>query len=354
MALAHGQAVRLARRLRKLREAEWPDLALTQLQLATAFSTETRVAPATLSSWESPTNPKTPTASRLSAYARFFATRRSVEGDPHLIAETELTPDEFDRFRELDDELLSLLQAEVAERRRTFSFEDGPITIICPALPPEERGPLADEGDPNFNRLQQIADVDALLEIWGHVRAENPNHEVRYRLPDTAAADDLSAHVILLGGIAWNRVTRRFQKAISEVPILQVDDPELKTGDIFRVTDENGARSFNPEWEKISETERELIEDVALIVRLRNPFQSSRTLTMCNGIHSRGVLGAVRTLTDKSLRDANEKYLADNFPDEEFAMLLRVPVVNNRTMTPDLQNPDVRLYEWAPDEEIHP
>ena len=43
------------------------------------FSTESKVAPATVSSWESLTNPKTPTSSRLSAYARFFATRRSLD-----------------------------------------------------------------------------------------------------------------------------------------------------------------------------------------------------------------------------------------------------------------------------------
>lgn len=354
MALAHGQAIRLARRLRRLRESEFSEVVLTQAQLADAFSTETKVAPATLSSWESQSNPKTPTASRLSAYARFFATRRSLENKPHLIAEDKLTAEELDRFHELDDELRGLLQAEAPERRSTFSFEEGPITIICPALPPEERGPLADPAHPNYNRLQLVADADALLEMWGHVRAENPNHQVRIRLPEEVVADDLSVHVIVLGGIAWNRVTLRFQKAIGQVPITQVGDPQLKTGDIFRVKDERGEKEFNPEWENLSDTERELIEDVALIVRLRNPFQSSRTLTICNGIHSRGVLGAVRTLTDQGSREANERYLTQNFPDEEFALLLRVPVVSNETITPDLQDPAKRLYEWAPDEETHP
>ena len=31
-------------------------------------------------------------------------------------------------------------------------------------------------------------------------------------------------------------------------------------------------------------------------------------------------------------------------------MLLRVPVVANETLSPDLQNPDARLYEWAPND----
>ena len=85
---------------------------------------------------------------------------------------------------------------------------------------------------------------------------------------------------------------------------------------------------------------------MAHITRLRNPFQSSRTLTICNGIHSRGILGAVRCLTDASVRDANERYLADRFPGGRFALLARVPVVSNETLSPDLQNPATRLYEW--------
>lgn len=346
MALEHGRAVRLARALRDLRVAEWPDVNLTQTQLASALSVEGRVAAATLSSWESLSNPKTPPAARLSSYARFFATKRSLDGkQPHLIAEADLTPDERKRYGALEEHLLGLLHADEDVRRSLFSFEEGPVTIVCPEVPEDERGPLADTGNPNFNRLQRFADLDALLEMWGHVRAENPELEVGIRLPDEVVADDFSAHVILLGGIAWNKVTRRFQSAIGDVPITQVGQSNLSTGDIFMVDDEK----FEPVWDESSDSgERELIEDVALIVRLRNPFQSSRTLTICNGIHSRGVLGAVRCLTDGAVRDANEDYLAERFPGGFFALLARVPVLGNETLTPDLQNPPTRLHEWAP------
>jgi hypothetical protein len=88
VALETTQAIRLARTLRELRESAWPGVELTQAQLAKALSADSRVASATLSSWESLTNPKTPTASRLTSYARFFATRRSVEGkEPRILAE---------------------------------------------------------------------------------------------------------------------------------------------------------------------------------------------------------------------------------------------------------------------------
>ena len=232
----------------------------------------------------------------------------------------ELTPLEHDRFQELEDHLLGLLQDSVPERRNTFAFDEGPITIVCPVAPKEERGPLADESNANFNRLQQFGDLDALLEIWrALIRAENPDLDIRIRLPDEVVADDFSAHVVLLGGIGWNVVTRRFQAAISQVPVTQISVPDLNTGEIFK--DEDGERTFYPEWDDPAASGRELIEDVGHIARLRNPFQSSRTLTICNGIHSRGVLGAVRCLTDASVRDANERYLADRFPDGRFAVL---------------------------------
>ena len=100
MALNPNQAVKLARALRDLRESAWPDRDLTQAQLATALSSEGRVAATTLSSWESATNTNTPSAARIRAYARFFCTQRSLEGEPHLIPEDELNPVERDRLRE--------------------------------------------------------------------------------------------------------------------------------------------------------------------------------------------------------------------------------------------------------------
>ena len=349
MTLEASQAVRLARALRDLRESHWPATELTQVQLAKALSMETKVAAPTISSWESPVNPKTPTAARLSAYARFFATRRSLDGEPHLLPSSELTPDERETARTIEKKLLSLLHGDVEEHRSTFTFDDGPVTVICPEAPLNARGPLARQNEPNYTKLQLYADLDALIEIFGHLRASNPTLEVFHRLPNEVVADDLSTHVILLGGIAWNHVTKRFQEAIGQVPITQVEADDLKTGEIFQVGP-GKPQHFYPKWDDAAtpDGDRELIEDVAFLARLPNPFKISRTLTICNGIHSRGVLGAVRCLTDARVRDANERYLAERFSDGPYALLLRVPVVGNETLSPDLQNPYMRLHEWPP------
>jgi transcriptional regulator with XRE-family HTH domain len=339
----------MARALRDLRETTWPDHELTQAQLAKALSSEGRVAPATLSSWESITNPKTPPAARLTAYARFFCTHRSLEGEPHLLSEDELSAAELDRFHEIESELMELFHPEDRKLPRTFEFDAGPVVVVCPTAPSEFQGPLADIQDPNFTKMRQYGDLDALIELYGHVRAENPSLDVFHRITGDVVADDFSSHVVLLGGIGWNKVTRRFQRAISQVPITQTAVDDLDTGEIFNVETSDGPQPFRPDYEDLGNG-KELIADVGYLARLRNPFRVSRTLTICNGIHSRGVYGAVRCLTDAKVREENERYLADRFPDGEFAMLLRVPVVANETVSPDLQNPDTLLFEWAPNQ----
>jgi hypothetical protein len=186
-----------------------------------------------------------------------------------------------------------------------------------------------------------------------HLRASNPELQVVHRLPSEVVADDLSGHLVLLGGVGWNTITRRLLKTLSEMPISQFEVSDLTTGEIFRTSAEGDPEGdeFRPQWEgDDKDGTRRLVEDVALLARLRNPFNHSRTITICNGIHSRGVLGSVRCLTDAAVREQNEAYLSRRFPSGSFALLMRVPVLNNEAISPDLEIEDTRLYEWAPDE----
>lgn len=350
MALSNRETARLAQTLRSLRESHWPDADLTQSQLAAAFSTEKAVAAATISTWESGSNPKSPNSERLRAYARFFATPRSIEGSPRLIPESEFDEVELAELRRLESRLLG----EPDERPGTFTFSEGPVTIICPDAPKNVRGPLADDNDPNFTKLLQYADLDALIEIHGHVRAANPTLDVFHRLASEADPDDLSTHVILLGGVAWNRASKRFLHVLQKMPIAQIPDPELGShdrgydkGEIFQVRQGDTVDLYRPLWD-----DGELVEDVALLARIANPFNGNRTLTICNGVHSRAVLGAVRCLTDAQIRESNEQFLANRFPGGQFALLLRVPVVTNKTLSPDLQGVETRLFEWLPEDGV--
>jgi len=140
---APGQQA-LAQRLRELRNS-WPGVVVPQRQLAQAL----RVSVSLVSSWESATTPALPSEDWLQAYALFFATQRSLQGEPHLLEQRELTPDEEGTRRQLVDELVELRDVALrpaGTRARTGSlggtfyyFPDGlPVTIICGRLPDHE------------------------------------------------------------------------------------------------------------------------------------------------------------------------------------------------------------------------
>jgi hypothetical protein len=350
------ELLQLAQRLRQLREQQWPDVRLTQAALAAALAEDDHLAPATVSSWESLAAPKLPPSDRLTAYARFFATRRSLDGDvPHLVPPDSFTDTEQAAYQKLETELLALreairkpgLRTEVAVRRSWHFNDAGPLTIVCAQLPEGHAGALADPADPNYTEAQALADLDALIELHGHVRAENPEMNVFFKASPKVVPDDLSGHVVLLGGIAWNTITERLSD-MTVLPVRQIRDPAVESGEIF-VADLSGKdQKFLPQWR--DSPHANLKEDVGLLARTPNPLNSNRSLIICNGVHSRGVLGAVRTLTDAQLRDSNEEYLASNFEDAaSFVILMRVPVIAGHAMTPDFNVPGCVLYQWSSD-----
>ena len=341
----------LALRLRQLRLEHWPDGKLTQSALAGALAGNETLSPATVASWENRTAPKLPPRERMLAYAQFFATRRSVHADPVLVPVDSFTQEERAAYDELCDELFRLhaaargAPAELTVFRRSWHFADtGPLTLVCAQLPEAESGPLANPANPNYTELLSYGDLDALVELHGHIRAENPVMNVSFKPAPRVAADDLSGHVVIIGGIGWNDVTRRVLD-MTRLPVMQREDPTIRTGEIFVTELAGKEHKYLPTWSETSPAM--LMEDVGLLVRMPNPLNSNRTLTMCNGIHSRGVLGAVRSLTDARLRESNERYIARNFRNfQQFGILMRIPVIGGRAMTPDFSIAGTVLYQW--------
>lgn len=346
----------LAKRLRELRLTGFPSARLTQAQLADALSQNEAVAISTLSSWENVSTPALPPPGRLYAYALFFATERSLEGGPHLLLADQLDPAEKHQLRTLERELLRLREADAegGTPERQFWRYDAPVTIICSDLRRSdelELGPLSDEDNPNFSDLYSYGDLDALFALYGHLRAANPDLLVEPRR--RPAAVDLRNHLVVLGGIAWNDVTRRLNEMLP-LPVKQVPDDTIPSGEIFVVENESDATErFLPTWQNDDpgtlENPGVLLSDVGMLARVPNPFNPLRTLTYCNGIHSRGVLGAMLSLTDPAVRDANEQYLEETFStSDRFVVLMRVPVLGGTTFAPALRTAGTVLFSWSP------
>jgi hypothetical protein len=346
----------LARRLRALRLRHWRGIKVTQQQIAEALGGQSPLSLSLISSWESTRKPALPPATRLIGYATFFASRRSVESDPaRLLHEAELTEGERLARDGLYAELLSLRFPEdspdVAERGADDNLGQGtwffpgqqPIIIVCGGLPRRfrERMPFTDPKDPDYVRSYSMADLDALIELHGHIRAVNPAAEVRFCRSEELEEDDFTSHLVLIGGVDWNPINRDITRRL-ELPVRQQ----------MRATDEDSGYFSTAEGEQfppvIDPANGSLIEDVAHFFRGKNPYNARRTVTLCNGMYGRGTYGAVRSLTDARFRDRNEGYIRERFPGAPtFSLLMRVRTnPNGAVVTPDWTLDEDRLHEW--------
>lgn len=357
MTSTHDPARDLARRLRALRKATWPGRHITQKDLADVFG----VSVPSISAWENQAQPTVPPLHRLEAYATFFATDRSVSQTPfRLLNPSHLTGDEQARHDSLLQELIELStrahghepaadDAPGGSRDLWHFPPDQDITFVCSALPETrlELLPYTDPGNPDYVEAYRYADLDALLELHGHVRAANPDSTVHIKTPAEMTADDYSTHLVLLGGVDWNTVTAELLHR-HEVPVRQL----LRATDAepggFEVDEGGKRRLFSPELRE--ERGREvLVSDVAHFYRAPNSFNDQRTVTICNGNYQRGTLGAVRTLTDKRFRERNADYVRSRFADgHTFSVISRVQVLASSVVTPDWTTTRDRLHEWPP------
>jgi hypothetical protein len=312
-----------------------------------------------ISSWESLTNPKIPPRERLAAYATFFATERSVDQTPfRLVPKSQLTSEERTRRDELFRELTSLRNGAqghepVPTAADPFAgslwrfLPDQDITIVCSALPADYLAsmPYTDPNAPDYVELYRLADLDALLELFGHLRAANPFSNVRVRTPDEVRGDDYTSHLVLLGGVDWNTITAELLHRL-DVPVRQLArESEAEPGG-FLVGEGEDQRLFSPVMRKIGDSEV-LDEDVALFFRAPSPLNDKRTITICNGSFQRGTYGAVRALTDARFRDRNENYVRTRFAGETtFSIVSRAKVILGDVVTPDWNSSEDLLHEW--------
>ncbi|MEV6299665.1 helix-turn-helix domain-containing protein [Actinoplanes sp. NPDC051861] len=330
----------LAHRLRELRGS------LKQQALAKALG----VSVPLISSWEH--GKAVPPPERIEGYARFFALGGDTGKDVADFEEAELQ-----RFRDLRAELFHLrpsLEAPgvfgtKAPQEGMWHFPDrAPVTIVCAALPKNLRADLqyTSPESPDYIELYTYADLDALMELYGHLVAANPGVAVNRKLAGQLTPNDLTNHLVLLGGVDWNPMTGAVIDAL-EVPVsqeLREEDPDIGA---FRVFDGDREQVFRSVLEE-AEPHPRLVQDVAQFCRGPNPFNQRRTVTICNGNYGRGTLAAVRTLTDPRFRDRNRGYVEDRFgAGATFSILARVNIVQGMMTTPDWTLDGTVLHEWS-------
>lgn len=330
----------MSNRLRELR-ADHFGAPVTQKVLSAALG----VSAPTISSWE--TAGATPSEERLADVARFFATPRSVR-ERRLFDDDELTDEENIDREKLLAHLLSLRPSDpedqatrpvVADTDFWRFADDGPVRIICGQR--EDLPAEADGGHRNYMALTSYADLDALVELFGHVRACNPTSDVRFARPSLLRDDDMHSHLVFLGNMAT--IKSAVEEWLPQLPVTQIKVPEIDDGEIFEVTDDGTVERFGPTFAD----DGTVTEDVGFLARMPSPTDPDRTLTICSGVFTRGVYAAVRCLTDKRVARINNAYLASRFAGvDTYGVLMRALVVRRLMPTPRLDDRRARLFEF--------
>ncbi|MFG2038079.1 helix-turn-helix domain-containing protein [Dactylosporangium sp. NPDC048998] len=335
----------LAQRLRDLRTTAdvhgLSPMKVSQGDLAHAFG----VSVPLISSWEKPVGAARPGPTHLEKYARLFATPRSFAGQrPELLDLEALTPEERVSYDELKKKLG--LESEPANPLR-FPLGE-PLTVVCAELPEQLQAAreYADPLSPDHVELYSYADPDALFDLYSYLRQVNPNNRIRYKLVTRLDRADLDTHLLLLGGVDWNTLTRQVYDVLG-LPVAQVGRDGIEAG-AFEVTDPDGAsRTLVPVLEKVDGRLR-LLEDVAHLCRAPNPFsRQAMTVTIFNAMYGRGTYGIVRALTDVDWRERNFRYLEWRFGSvPTFSLVSRVRIVAGIVTVPNWTDPRIRLHEW--------
>jgi transcriptional regulator with XRE-family HTH domain len=338
-------ARRLAERLRALREREYRPL--TQGQLAKALGGADPLSNATISLWEKPSSDRLPPPQRLADYARLFCTSRSFDvGGPRLLRDDELIEEEREREAELYEELLALRDSAqgadsapvLVERTSIWHFADRKaVSVVCSDAPNPPA--YANPDHLNYVRSARYADLDAVIDIFGQLRADNPASMIRLLSAEELVGDFALNHLAIVGGAAVYDTAPHFAQ---DIPLPVVERIPNTDTHAFHCTVGEETRKFVS-----TRVDGALVEDVGLIARCLHP-NVQRTVTILSGITSRGVHGAALCFTDSHVRDDNEQYLRDSFRNADaFCILMRVAVQNNIALPPNLQRDNVGLYEWS-------
>lgn len=266
-----------------------------------------------------------------------------------MLGPSELTEQEQERERELYEELVALrgraqstsVVAPVRGPRSALWHFPDPIAVSIICSDAAEPPPYAQHSDLNYSRYAKYADLDALVEVFGQVRADNPARMVRI-LPTGRLAQDFALnHLIIIGGAASDAASLFAQDL--PLPVAEEIPDSTPITHLFRCDVGGETQEFRSVWD--GET---LVQDVGLIARGPHPIIPGGTVTLLSGITSRGVHGAALCFIDSHLRDTNERYMETAFGNaDSFCILMNIPVQNDVALPPNLWRENTCLYEWS-------
>jgi hypothetical protein len=332
----------LASRLRELRENAF-EVKVTQDQLAAALGQGKPLSSAAISTWENGEIDKRPSEARIVQYALIFSTPRSLRPRPHVPDAAKLDKESRARFEQLRAELSELRDGAEHEARRERAEPTATevneiwhhnrtdkLFVVAPELPAEQTTQFARRDHPNYVRLARYGDLDAFFEMFvalARMGYANLSHRSANE-PSIGSGRNL----VLIGGPSWNGLTRTFMEWL-DLPIKQRLAPPGED-DVFTASDGTDVR---PKVLTVPGGDSQVIEDIGFFVRAANPTNPDTDVTICSGVYTHGVLGAVRLFTNPQVAGDNIEAIRKRLNrTTSFAVLVKVKVAQERVVTPRL------------------
>ncbi len=220
---------------------------------------------------------------------------------------------------------------------RFWGFGDGEsVYLVCPEIPVTERIPYADARQRDYLRLAKFADIDSLYHLKDFLARQFARVSFQECTSEEVPNQALEASLIVIGGVAWNRLNRELTARLG-LPWVQTDGGP---GNDDPYVDTLTGKRLLP----VLAGDQSLQQDVSLFVRVPNPANRAKRLFVVSGIRTYGVLGAAKCFAADGAGEANCDHAFARFGfNPQFAVLFRTAVINNFVPVPNLSEDGVVL-----------
>jgi hypothetical protein len=218
-----------------------------------------------------------------------------------------------------------------------FPRETSTIWVVCPQI--AEPGEFADRSSADYTYLDNLGDTDALVEVMVFLSQYYPNATIERFSSDDLPEGHTSSNLVVIGGPGSteirNEICRDMMSGMRSHVAYSSDCEQMKVTSVVGETIELSAEYRDNGEGGGRQTSLGLRTDWGYFSRFNNPLNENATVVLINGIHTAGVLGAVRVFSER--REALRNFdtvLASGIATTSFECYFEVPVLNAHVRVP--------------------
>jgi len=218
-----------------------------------------------------------------------------------------------------------------------FPRETSTIWVVCPQI--DEPGEFADRSSADYTYLDNLGDTDALLEVMVFLSQYYPNATIERFSSDDLPEGHTSSNLVVIGGPGSaeirNEICRDMMSGMHSHVAYSPDCEQMKVTSVSGETIDLSAEYRENREGSGRQSSLGLLTDWGYFARFNNPLNANATVVLINGIHTAGVVGAVRVFSER--REALRNFdtvLASGIATTSFECYFEVPVLNAQVRVP--------------------